>query len=1210
MKKILTILSLLASTICFSQRPIQPLGTKANEVKVLGALGSDTALFVTPYATLAAANVPGQYARTRGGSIIFVKNESALYIRNDAATAWIKIAATADIPTPPSLQIVTDVGDITDHTITADGFQLRSFNGSLFDNSGKGTLSLYNRTNGAFWIDLSPNTLTAYRDIRLPNQSGTIALVSDIPPTISLAPIGSTPNANAATLTGGVLNLQPASTSFGGVVTTTAQSFAGNKIFTGGLESIAGVGGDNSSFRAGNGAMPNITTGIQNIAIGKQAANNITTQNNNVAIGYLANGNVAGNNNIAIGSVTNRGLGGGSGDDNIAIGVQSMQNSTLVNNSNIGIGSLSLSSISNGTSNIAIGGYAGYQLSTGSPAGNILIGAGAGTYMTQASNNIMIGYSVASTSSLNGVNINNNVYVGAGAGSYATGSNNVFIGNQTGYNETGSNRLYVDNAGGVPILYGEFDNDLLRVNGRFEVNANAGITASFLGNFYLGTVVQIDGTQPQLLSYASGGVRQFATGLSDYTGAVGNGGDGTPDYALIHGGGVGAGGLPMIVVNGVNGYVQMGAWTYSTLTPTRRLVLYERSGSINQYIPLLKLQHETFQAVAAGFGTGVEYELWNTNAAAFLLAGMTGVEYSDVSAASADGDYVIKLMQNGAAYAEKFRVLSTGEIKAQLLNQDDAEAKIVTWNSTDKLFEWRSASSLTGGGSGGYTNMTQFLTQTPYRLFISDLNGDVQELPYGTNGQLLTSNGTSANPSWTTPSTLGEANTASNVGGGLANFNTKSGVNLQFNTFNSTDFSLAASVISIAYASAQAASGTLKGFLTSADWTMFSNKNSGILFRDEGSALGAAGAVDEIDFVGTGVIATRASNKVTVTVASTGGVNISGTPVANQLAIWTNSNTVKGDANLFWSGSVLTISGAVSALYGDLAEVSSVTTPPSGRGFYYVSSSDSKLHFKNKLGVDYDLTATGTPTGSNTEVQYNNASAFGASSQFTFASGAITLNKTTGINIQLGTVTDLPTATPVELNMGSSFSSTAGANPKLVLYQTGANKVGLGISVDASIDYITFIDGYHRFYCGTQQFEISAAGIRIATVSHDDAETKVLVWNSSAKTVEYRESSTLGGGVGAGSVAEINVTPTTLSLSGAYVYNNGTGTGVFNLPDLATNQGKRYECKNASGSQILTVQRTGTDNIYNTGVVTNVTVNAGQSLTFWAGATYWYVTGY
>lgn len=48
---------------------------------------------------------------------------------------------------------------------------------------------------------------------------------------ISLAPIGTNPNVNAATLNGSTLNLEPASASFGGIVTTGAQTFAGTKTF-------------------------------------------------------------------------------------------------------------------------------------------------------------------------------------------------------------------------------------------------------------------------------------------------------------------------------------------------------------------------------------------------------------------------------------------------------------------------------------------------------------------------------------------------------------------------------------------------------------------------------------------------------------------------------------------------------------------------------------------------------------------------------------------------------------------------------------------------------------------------------------------------------------------------------------------------------------------------------------------------------------------
>lgn len=57
----------------------------------------------------------------------------------------------------------------------------------------------------------------------------------DLVPGVSLAPIGSTPNANGASVASGVLNLQPANGSFGGVVTTGSQPFVGVKTFSSGI---------------------------------------------------------------------------------------------------------------------------------------------------------------------------------------------------------------------------------------------------------------------------------------------------------------------------------------------------------------------------------------------------------------------------------------------------------------------------------------------------------------------------------------------------------------------------------------------------------------------------------------------------------------------------------------------------------------------------------------------------------------------------------------------------------------------------------------------------------------------------------------------------------------------------------------------------------------------------------------------------------------
>ncbi|MDX1479298.1 MAG: tail fiber domain-containing protein, partial [Saprospiraceae bacterium] len=49
-------------------------------------------------------------------------------------------------------------------------------------------------------------------------------------------------------------------------------------------------------------------------------------------------------------------------------------------------------------------------------------------------------------------------------------SGSVFIGKQAGFNETASNRLYIENSSSAtPLIYGEFDNDVLRVNGELQV---------------------------------------------------------------------------------------------------------------------------------------------------------------------------------------------------------------------------------------------------------------------------------------------------------------------------------------------------------------------------------------------------------------------------------------------------------------------------------------------------------------------------------------------------------------------------------------------------------------------------------------------------------------------------------------------------------------------------------------------------------------------
>jgi hypothetical protein len=55
------------------------------------------------------------------------------------------------------------------------------------------------------------------------------------------------------------------------------------------------------------------------------------------------------------------------------------------------------------------------------------------------------------------------------------------------------------------------------------------------------------------------------------------------------------------------------------------------------------------------------------------------------------------------------------------------------------------------GTGGGYTNLTQFVEQTAWRVFYSDGSGDVKELALGADGTYLKSNGASSAPSFATP---------------------------------------------------------------------------------------------------------------------------------------------------------------------------------------------------------------------------------------------------------------------------------------------------------------------------------------------------------------------------------------------------------------------------------------------------------------------------
>jgi hypothetical protein len=65
--------------------------------------------------------------------------------------------------------------------------------------------------------------------------------------------------------------------------------------------------------------------------------------------------------------------------------------------------------------------------------------------------------------------------VGDSAGNN-TSTSSLFLGYAAGSQETNSNRLYIENSNSTtPLIYGEFDNDLIRINGDLEVKGYADV---------------------------------------------------------------------------------------------------------------------------------------------------------------------------------------------------------------------------------------------------------------------------------------------------------------------------------------------------------------------------------------------------------------------------------------------------------------------------------------------------------------------------------------------------------------------------------------------------------------------------------------------------------------------------------------------------------------------------------------------------------------
>lgn len=284
------------------------------------------------------------------------------------------------------------------------------------------------------------------------------------------------------------------------------------------------TGHQNTSI--GYQAMEEGTTGTGNTAIGYKSLNENHTGNNNVCIGWKAGMGYNNNNwssctyigySVGVGTKTgasdNTGIGSTAmqsvttGIRNLALGSEALfYNQTGSYNTALGGKSMKGSSGQSASYNTAIGYYSGYGITTGQY--NLFLGGYSGSDITTGSNNTFFGYRAGED--------------------ITTGTGNICIGYYAGSGQltTDNNELWIANSNtATPLIYGEFDNAILRIYGslclpsnnelRFYDNGNyVGFEAPALGADFIWKLPAVDGAGNDVLATDAAGQLIWITGTS------------------------------------------------------------------------------------------------------------------------------------------------------------------------------------------------------------------------------------------------------------------------------------------------------------------------------------------------------------------------------------------------------------------------------------------------------------------------------------------------------------------------------------------------------------------------------------------------------------------------------------------------------------------------------------------------------------------------
>lgn len=241
---------------------------------------------------------------------------------------------------------------------------------------------------------------------------------------------------------------------FIGHIAGLANTTGRQNIFLGNYNGITNTAGNYNEFIGFQAGQYN-TTGSENIFNGYQAGQSNTIGGQNYFSGmYSGNLNSTGNYNHFEGYKA--GASNTTGEGNYFSGYMAGFKNSIASDNHFQGYSAGYNNTS-GNLNEFIGFKAGYSNTTGTS--NQSIGFEAGYNNTTGFGNLFEGYQAGY----------NNI----------TGIKNVFIGYQAGLSETGSNKLYISNSmTSSPLIYGEFDNQLVKLNAATVMNGNAAINGS------------------------------------------------------------------------------------------------------------------------------------------------------------------------------------------------------------------------------------------------------------------------------------------------------------------------------------------------------------------------------------------------------------------------------------------------------------------------------------------------------------------------------------------------------------------------------------------------------------------------------------------------------------------------------------------------------------------------------------------------------------